>query len=91
MVGLNSEARAKNLTIQPSLSSASILATRASPIYLAEEFIWLLPVLLKKNKDAAGIHGHISVVSGINQRNAKVWDEPKFFCVTPSQGSEAAF
>ena len=88
-VGLNSEARAKNLTIQPSLATASILATRAGPIYLAEEFSRLLPVLLKENKDAAGMHGPISFVSGINQGNAKVWGESNFFlCNTkPRVGS----
>ena len=48
LVGLNPEARAKYLAIQPLLATSWLLATRASPIYLVDEFTCLLPVLLKE-------------------------------------------
>ena len=48
LVGLNPEARAKYLTILPPLATAWFLITRASPIYLVDEFIRLLPVSLKE-------------------------------------------
>ena len=48
LVGLNPEARAKYLAIQPPLATAWFLITRASPIYLVDEFIRLLPVSLKE-------------------------------------------
>ena len=47
-VGLNSKVRAKYLAIQPLLAAAWLLATRAIPIYLVDEFTHLLPVLLKE-------------------------------------------
>ena len=59
LVQQNLGARGRYLTIQPSLATAWLLATRASPIHRIDKFVPLLPLLLKE----MGMQGESKVLS----------------------------
>ena len=69
---MDPEARVKYLPIQPLLATAWLLATRASSIYLVDEFICLLLLLLKEMGLLCEPKVLSFFVSGVNQGNVEV-------------------